>query len=258
MITILSPAKKLLNFKQLYDGKTTEPQLLDQTRLLIEIMKEKTQSQIARLMGLSDQLAKLNYERYQAFQLSSVSEAIACPAIYFFQGDVYQTLEAHHWSEDTMMFSQSHLLILSGLYGLLRPLDLIQPYRLEMGTRLGTPRGKNLYDFWGDRITDAVNKQLSTDSCPILINLASSEYAKVIDFDKINYPNVTVIFKEEKKGQQKVIGIHAKKARGAMARYIMTERIRSVEQITKFNQRGYAYDQSQSNEKVLVFVSIHK
>lgn len=257
MITILSPAKKLLNFEHPYRGMSSNPQFPEQTKSLVDIMKTKTQSQIASLMGLSAELSRLNYERYQAYNTETMPDVSAYPAIHFFQGDVYQTLEAQHWSEDTMVFAQSHLLVLSGLYGLLRPLDLIQPYRLEMGTRLSNPRGNNLYDFWGDIVTNAINQQLSHDDNPTLINLASNEYASVVKMEKIDYPCLSITFKEEKDGKQKVIGIHAKKARGAMARFIMTEQIESIDRLSSFSQRGYEFDETQSHDHELVFVCRH-
>jgi cytoplasmic iron level regulating protein YaaA (DUF328/UPF0246 family) len=254
MLILISPAKKLLTEIQPFPGKTTEPQLMPHTQKLIKIMKSKTVKDIAKLMDLSANLAELNYERYQHFQSENHLAPTAYPAILLFQGDVYQGLQAKTWDTDELNYSQNHLGILSGLYGLLKPLDLIQPYRLEMGVHLATPRGTNLYDFWGELITYKVNEQLSTHENPILINLASTEYFKVIHADKLKYKMITINFYEHKNNQIKMIGIYSKKARGMMSAYLIKNQIKDVDGIKDFSQDGYTFNEETSTSQHLDFI----
>jgi len=249
MLTILSPAKKLLNIDTPYEGTSTTPLFSDKTKQLAKIMKSKSVEEIASLMDLSKDLAELNYTRYQSF-----ASADSYPALYLFQGDVYQGLQSKSWAPDTVAYSQSHLRILSGLYGLLHPLDCIQPYRLEMGVRLENPAGKNLYVFWQESITRTLNQELETQRNPVLINLASTEYFKAVDEKKLNYPVVTINFYEKKNGALKMIGIHAKKARGVMAKFLMEHQIDDLEQLKKFDELGYQYHEATSSEKHFDFV----
>ncbi|WP_298626934.1 peroxide stress protein YaaA [uncultured Legionella sp.] len=253
MFTLLSPAKKLLSISTPYANEVTEPLFLEKSNVLAKLMKSKSVGEIAQLMDLSQELAVLNYDRYQKFDIKSPSY----PALLLFQGDVYQGLSANSWSQDDIEFSQSHLRILSGLYGLLRPLDLIQPYRLEMGVHLANPKGNTLYDYWRDPVTKALNEQLASDPNPVLINLASNEYFKAVDAKKINHPIVTINFYEQKNNQLKMIGIYAKKARGLMAKYIIQNRIDSLEQIKEFSESGYLYNEHSSKEHYLDFIRIH-
>lgn len=257
MFTLLSPAKKLLPITKPFPNETTEPVLMNRALLLAKIMKSKTSEDIAQLMDLSRDLAVLNYDRYQRFQCADVSVLDSYPALYLFQGDVYQGLQAKTWNYEDIIYSQSHLGILSGLYGLLKPLDRIQPYRLEMGVQLSNPQGKNLYDFWREPVTAALNEHLANDPNPVLINLASSEYFKAIDIKKINCPVVTINFYEHKNNQIKMIGIYAKKARGLMAKYLMHNRIDSVDGIKQFNDTGYRFNESSSSAHHLDFIRDH-
>ena len=248
MLTLLSPAKKLLNFKKPYAGETTIPPFPEKTDELIGLMKSMSVSSIAQLMHLSEPLAELNHQRYQAFYREHCPLSACYPAVFLFQGDVYQSLKAGDWDSTTVKFAQSHLAILSGLYGLLRPLDLIQPYRLEMGTRLSNNYGKNLYDFWQTTITNELNKRLLSQKNPTLINLASTEYFSAVDKRLLKAPLITIHFLEQKGNELKVVGIHAKKARGAMANYIMLEQIEDAEKIKQFTLLNYRYCEKSSDE----------
>ncbi len=255
MLTLLSPAKKLLSVLKPYTNETTEPLLITKATVLAKLMKSKSVDDIAKLMSLSSDLAELNYQRYQHFHMND--NAVSYPALFLFQGDVYQGLSASTWREDDVDYSQSHLGILSGLYGFLRPLDLIQPYRLEMGVKLVNPKGNTLYDYWQDIIAKALNKHLASDPNPVLINLASNEYFKAVDVKKINYPIVTINFYEQKNNEIKMIGIYAKKARGLMAKYMMQNRIDTIEEIKSFSEAGYQFNASSSSEHHLDFIRVH-
>ncbi|HAT8181417.1 TPA: peroxide stress protein YaaA [Legionella pneumophila] len=257
MLTLLSPAKKLLSISKHYSKETSNPLLLDKALQLITIMKSKSVEQIADLMDLSRQLAELNYERYQNFDLKNNPMNHSYPALFLFQGDVYQGLNAASWKDKEIEYAQSHLGILSGLYGFLRPLDRIQPYRLEMGVNLENPAGKNLYAFWSEIISNTLKQILAQHNNAVLINLASTEYFKVVDEKKLSYPIVTINFYEQKNSELKMIGILAKKARGMMAKYIMQNRIDSVEQIKEFSESGYLFDKETSNPSCLNFIRTH-
>ncbi len=257
MLIILSPAKKLLSLSKPYSGTTTEPQLMNEMRKLAELMKSKSVQQIANLMNLSTSLANLNYERFQQLNLIEAPLISSYPALELFQGDVYQGLSASTWSNDDKNYAQNHLCILSGLYGILRPLDRIQPYRLEMGVPLANPKGKSLYDFWRNSITDIVNQQLALDSNPLLINLASIEYFKVIDAKILHFPILTINFYEQKNKQTKIIGIYAKKARGLMAKYLIQNRVKTLEEIKEFTDSGYRFCGETSSEFAFNFTRIH-
>lgn len=259
MLSLLSPAKKLLPDFKPYTHVTSQPILINNALELASIMKSKSVKQIAELMHLSDDLAELNFNRYQEFHLTkktSVKESY--PALFLFQGDVYQGLDAESWSETAVDFAQSHLAILSGLYGLLKPLDTIQPYRLEMGTKLHNPKGTNLYDYWGDLIANQLNHQLSSHTNQILINLASQEYFKAVYIKKLKYPVLTINFYEKKDNQQKMIGIYAKKARGTIAKFIMKHHIDDLEQIKEFSDLGYHFDKKTSTEADFNFIRVSK
>ena len=257
MITLLSPAKKLLQFEQTYAEACSEPRFREMTHQLVSIMREKSESEIASLMHLSPNLARLNWERYQHFAENEVPIEHSYPAVLYFQGDVYQSLQASTWSEKTMIYAQDHLLILSGLYGLLRPLDRMQAYRLEMGARLANPKGENLYDFWKEDIVSAINAQAVGQSSPGVVNLASGEYFKSVNTKALDVPLLDVQFKEAKNGSQKTIGIFAKKARGLLAKYIMEEQVDSFAALKEFNGNDYHFDSAQSSEDFYVFVRKH-
>ncbi len=254
MLTLLSPAKKLLSSWGLYQGTMTHPVLLNQSAELIQIMKKKSVGDIAAMMHLSKDLATLNYERFQRFTLDNSSCDRFYPAVLLFQGDVYQGLQAQKWTPEVLEYSQHHLGILSGLYGLLNPLDGIQPYRLEMGTKLANSKGSNLYDFWRLSITQVLNKKLTSHTNKILINLASTEYFSAVDVKNINYPIVTVNFYEQKNDALKMIGIYAKKARGTMASYLMTQHIDDLEGVKQFTGLGYKYNPNTSTGAHLDFI----
>ncbi|PWY56039.1 peroxide stress protein YaaA [Legionella qingyii] len=254
MLILLSPAKKLLNSSKPYSGTTSNPMFVDKTNSLVKLMKSKSVADIAALMDLSKDLAELNYKRYQDFCLDNTGSSHAYPALLLFQGDVYQGLKAASWEQTTIDYSQNHLRILSGLYGVLKPLDNIQPYRLEMGVHLQNPAGKSLYDFWQKTITDALNQELAAQKNPVLINLASNEYFKAVDTKGLNYPIITINFYEKKNDQLKMIGIHAKKARGTMAKFLMQNQFDDLEQLKQFNELGYKFHQSTSTVSHLDFV----
>jgi cytoplasmic iron level regulating protein YaaA (DUF328/UPF0246 family) len=257
MLTLISPAKKLLPITKPFSGVMTEPEQSTWTHTLIEIMKSKTVADLAQLMSLSSDLAHLNYDRYQRFSFDKLSPHLAYPALFLFQGDVYQGLQAKTWSPDEVAYSQNHLGILSGLYGLLRPLDGIQPYRLEMGVRLANPQGATLYNFWSRALTEHLNKTLAGHQNPLLINLASTEYFKVVQEKQLNHPVVTINFYEQKNNELKMVGVHAKKARGVMAKYLIRHRIDDLSQIRGFNQLGYCFNEASSSEKRLDFIRVH-
>ena len=257
MLILISPAKKLLSITKPFTGETTQPQFLSQTAKLVEIMKAKTVADIGRLMDLSDNLAHLNYDRYQQFKLDNVPENLSYPALLLFQGDVYQGLQAKSLKQEDFDYAQKHLAILSGLYGLLKPMDRIQPYRLEMGTHLANPSGTNLYDFWGQILTQHINEELASHKNPFLVNLASTEYFKAVQEKKLAHSVITINFYEHKNNQVKMIGVYAKKARGVMARYLIQNRIDTVEQIKKFTELGYQFNEQTSSGKHLDFVRTH-
>lgn len=253
MLTLLSPAKKLLTITKPYTDGTSQPLLFKKTIKLAKIMKSQSIEQIADLMDLSKDLAVLNYDRYQNFKLNEHPLTHSYPAVFLFQGDVYQGLQTASWTKDEIDYSQSHLGILSGLYGFLRPLDEIQPYRLEMGVRLANPCGSNLYDYWRESVTKALNQQLADQNNPLLINLASTEYFKVVEEKKLKYPVITINFYEQKNNEFKMIGIYAKKARGVMAKYIIQNKIDSLEQLKEFTELGYCFNNETSSERHLDF-----
>ncbi|QMT60505.1 peroxide stress protein YaaA [Legionella sp. PC997] len=253
MLILLSPAKKLLTSYTPYSGITSNPMFVDKTNTLVGLMKSKSIAEIASLMDLSKDLAELNYKRYHDYSVNKVSP-YAYPALFLFQGDVYQGLKAESWDQPTIDYSQNHLRILSGLYGMLRPLDNIQPYRLEMGVHLQNPAGKNLYEFWQKTVTQALNQELAAQKNPVLINLASNEYVKAVDSKELNYPLITINFYEKKNDQLKMIGIHAKKARGTIARFLVQNQLDDLEQLKQFNELGYKFHESTSAANHLDFV----
>jgi cytoplasmic iron level regulating protein YaaA (DUF328/UPF0246 family) len=250
MRIVISPAKKLYEGSALKNFPHTQPAFLQQAQTLIDILQEKDAFDIANLMKLSMKLADLNVQRYQSWHTPFTADN-AKQAIFSFAGDVYQGLDAQTLSNDDINFAQGHLRILSGLYGMLRPLDLMQPYRLEMGTRLANDKGSNLYDFWGNTITEQLNQELQADEA--LINLASNEYFKVIQTKLLQANIITPTFKENKGGTYKVVGIYAKKARGLMSRFIIQNRITNAQDIKAFDWDGYAYNPSLSESNTWAF-----
>jgi len=251
MLLVVSPAKKLDFESPLATTQASQASLLEHSEILIERCVKLSPDQIASLMKLSDKLAGLNAARFGEWSQPFTSEN-ARPAVLAFNGDVYSGLDAASFSGDDFDFAQKHFRILSGLYGLLRPLDLMQAYRLEMGTKLDNIRGSNLYQFWGDIITDELNKALVEQKDDVLINLASNEYFKAVKKKSLNAIIITPQFKDWKNDQYKMISFFAKKARGLMARYIIQNQLTDVEQLKNFDLAGYQYnsDLTQGNELV--------
>ncbi|MGY0399788.1 MAG: peroxide stress protein YaaA [Ostreibacterium sp.] len=252
MFMIISPAKTL-DFDTISTTKThSTPDFLAQSQLLINEAKKLSPTDISSLMKISEKLGILNYERFYDWQIPFNVDN-AKQAILAFKGDVYTGLGAQTMQQDDLQWLNSHLGILSGLYGLLHPFDLIQAYRLEMGIKLPNSRGKNLYEFWGSMITNAINERLTSDKIPVLINLASNEYYKVIQPTSIAANIVTPIFKDEKNGQYKIISFYAKKARGLMVRWVVENRIENPKALVNFDVSGYEYDADASEARTLVF-----
>lgn len=255
MLAVISPAKKL-NFEPEAPagfGLTT-PELLKETRLLAETTRELGPGQIKTLMKLSDDLAELNFQRFQSFDAKATRPAGSKQAALAFAGDTYTGLRAAELSAEEMQFAQQHLGILSGLYGVLRPLDAIQPYRLEMGTRLKNPRGNSLYEFWGNRVAERLNKRLAQVDSEVLVNLASQEYFGVIPQGTLKAQVITPVFKEWRGDKLKIISFSAKRARGTMARYIIKKALNEAEPLKKFREDGYRYDRSGSTATEWLFV----
>lgn len=252
MLMVISPAKTLDYESPLATRRYTQPALLEESQKLIAIARQLSPAQIGSLMHISDKLALLNAERFNDWQPDFTPEN-ARQAILAFKGDVYTGLQAETFSEDDFDFAQQHLRMLSGLYGLLRPLDLMQPYRLEMGIKLANPKGKDLYSFWDDKLTQALNDALTQQGDDVLINLASDEYFKSVKPAKLKGTLIKPVFLDEKNGKFKVISFYAKKARGLMSRYIIQQRITKPEQLKKFDVDGYFYDADSSSGSELVF-----
>lgn len=253
MLALVSPAKKLDFESEWMGGKHSQPQLLGESQKLVDVLKKKSESEIRSLMSLSDKLGKLNFDRYQSFS-TPFTPANARPALLAFRGDTYIGLDADTLSTDDLEFAQAHLGLLSGLYGLLRPLDLIQPYRLEMGTKLGNSKGKNLYDFWGNILTNACNEATKNHKDRTVICLASNEYIKAIKPKNLEGDFISCHFKEIKDGTPKTIGLFAKRARGAMARYMIQNRIETPKNLQSFDRDDYAFSPDLSDEKNYVFL----
>lgn len=251
MLTILSPSKTL-DFKQNASGTFTTPVFLDESKELINCLKKLTPSEISSLMKLSPNLALLNHKRYQDFK-TPFTQTNARQAIYAFKGDVYDGLNAETFTPGNIEMAQKRLRILSGLYGLLRPLDLIQPYRLEMGTRLTNKNGNNLYQFWGNKISHMINQELALQHFDSIINLASQEYAKAMRPATIKATIITPTFKEFKNGTYRMLMLYVKQARGLMAGYIIKNNLHTPEQIKKFNLEGYAFNEKLSTDHEWVF-----
>lgn len=252
MLILISPAKKLDFESPLPPLHTTQPDLLAHSQALIDELRALAPQDIAGLMGLSDKLALLNYERFQDWHLP-FSESNARAALFAFKGDVYQGLNAEQFDQPGLDWAQNHLRILSGLYGVLRPLDLMQAYRLEMGTKFANQRGRDLYQFWGDIITGQLNDELANSATPVLINLASGEYYKSVREKKLNARVITPVFMDEKNGSYKIISFFAKKARGLMSAYIIRHQLEDAEQIKQFAEDGYCYNSAMSEGGKWVF-----
>lgn len=252
MLFLISPAKSLDYDTPASIKKATTPQFIAQSSELIDILKTKSTAQISQLMDLSEPLAALNVGRYAAWSPKFTAKN-SKPAVLAFNGDVYDGLDAKTLSEDDLAWAQKHVAILSGLYGVLRPLDKLQPYRLEMGTSLVTERGKSLYDFWGDTIAEHLNGRLAADKSPVIVNLASQEYFRAADRKILKARVIECVFEDWKNGQYKIISFFAKRARGLMARYAVVHRLTTPKKLEKFNLGGYAFDDAESEPDRLVF-----
>jgi len=250
MKIVLSPAKSLDYTTPVPTDKYTIPYFLEEAKMLDEVLKAKSPKELAKLMHISDKLAELNWKRFQQWSLPFTPEN-SRQAIFAFNGAVYDGLDAYSLSLNQIEDLQKKLRILSGMYGILRPLDLMQPYRLEMGTKLKFANYKNLYEFWKDKVTSKINEELTENET--FVNLASNEYFKVIDKKKLKTKIITPIFKDFKNGELKIIAIYAKKARGMMVRYIIENKIDNAEDLKGFNMANYAFDSKLSTETELVF-----
>ena len=252
MLLVISPAKNLDYETAPHTTDHSQPDFLKESTLLIDELQDLAPHDVSSLMGISDKLGVLNYDRFQQWKPPFTPDN-AKQAALAFNGDVYSGLEAVSFNQAELKFAQAHLRILSGLYGLLRPLDLMQPYRLEMGTKFANQRGKNLYEFWGTQITDALNTQLGSLKSEVLVNLASNEYFKSIQQKNMNAEIITPVFKDWKGDKYKIISFYAKKARGLMCHYAIKNKITEAEQLKRFDLAGYAYNEGMSNATEWVF-----
>lgn len=253
MLMVISPAKTLDYDTPPATTEFTQPEHLEDAQVLIEQLRTLSPGEIAKLMGVSDKLAGLNAARYGSWAPAFTPQN-AKQAILAFKGDVYTGLAAEHFSPADFTFAQQHLRMLSGLYGVLRPLDLMQPYRLEMGTKLANARGKDLYAFWGERISQWLNQALAEQGDDLLLNLASNEYFASIKRSALNAQVIETEFRDLKNGEYKIISFYAKKARGLMSRFVITERLRRVEDLKGFDAQGYRFSASRSTAQKLVFL----
>ena len=253
MLTILSPSKTQDFSSNGLPDLHSQPALLQQSEMLVKELQKQSAGDISKLMEVSDKIADLNWERFQQFS-TPFSPENAKQALFAFKGDVYTGIDIENYRQEDLVFAQNHLRILSGLYGLLRPLDLIQPYRLEMKIKLQNPRGKDLYTFWGNRLTEALNEALAEQENEVLVNLASNEYVKAINKKELKPGIVTPVFREFKNGKYSTIAIFAKKARGLMTNFIVKNKIDQPETLKTFNQEGYEYSETHSKANEWVFI----
>ncbi|MEA3117717.1 MAG: uncharacterized protein QOI13_987 [Paraburkholderia sp.] len=254
MIIVLSPAKSLDYETPPHVQRHTIPDFVEDAAELVDGLRRLSPQQISTLMGVSDALARLNFQRFADWS-SEFGRHNAKQAVLAFNGDVYEGFDAKSLSAADLDYAQQHVRVLSGLYGVLRPLDLLQPYRLEMGTRLPNARGKDLYAFWGERITDALNAQLREKPhvSRVLVNCASEEYFKSVKPKRLEAPVITPVFEDWKGGRYKIISFHAKRARGLMARFAVEHRLGRPKQLKEFSVEGYAFDEAASNDATYVF-----
>ena len=252
MLTLLSPAKKMKMDPATTGLSATRPRFEPDTKTLATLAKTKTAEDLKKLMHISDNLANLNVERFQAFNLDGQSNSSKAAGLAF-DGDVYWGLEAKSLSDDDLAYAQNHLRILSGLYGILRPMDAIQPYRLEMGTKFENPRGKNLYAFWADSLAASLNAELESHADSTIVNLASNEYFKAANTKALSPRVISAKFMEDKDGKSRPIQYYTKFGRGLMARWIMQNRVDRAEGLKDFNAGGYKFDPSRSTDDVLVY-----
>lgn len=251
MLLLISPAKTL-DFTETEYSSYSQPAFLEQSKILVKKIKKFSAQKIEKLMKVSNNIASLNVERYQTFSTPFNTDN-AKPSILAFKGDVYRGLAVEDFTEKDFEYAQNQLLILSGLYGVLRPLDLIQAYRLEMKTALGVGKNKNLYEFWGDKITQQINTYLDTHSTQAIINLASKEYFKAVKPKSLNGDLYTIEFKEKRNGQYKIIAFNAKRARGLMCRFAIKNRLTQPQQLKKFDLEDYKFNEEQSSDRLWLF-----
>ena len=252
MLAILSPAKTLDFDSPLVTDQHSVPKFTKESTALIRTLRKLEPSEIGSLMGISDKLASLNHDRYAQWS-PSFDDETARASILAFKGDVYQGLNAPTMSKRDFTWAQKRLRVLSGLHGLLRPLDRIHPYRLEMGTKLDNPKGKDLYQFWGSKVTDALNEALAEQRSKVLVNLASNEYYKVVQADQIQGRVLTINFKEWRRDAYRFVSFSAKRARGLMARYMIDQRAENAEALRGFDVDGYAFNEDLSSEDEWIF-----
>ena len=254
MISLIAPAKTLDYESNLEIDDFSVSEHLKDSKILIKELQNKSPDDLSSLMGLSEKLSELNFERNMNWKSPTKPSVVSRQAIYAFKGDVYMGLEANSLTKREINYAQKHLGILSGLYGLLKPLDLIYPYRLEMGTKMQTKKGKNLYEFWGNKITNHLNTLLKSHKNKGVINLASVEYFSSVNRDELIGPCISPVFKDYKNGKYKIISFYAKKARGMMARYIIQNKVDSLEALKTFDAGGYKYSKKDSGEFSPVFL----
>lgn len=254
MIFLLSPAKSLDYETELPKLEVTQPRFLDDSAELIEILQEFSEEEVGKLMSISPKLSTLNAARFQQWGRTHLLGEEARPCVFAFTGDVYQGLNAAAWSAEDVKQAQKSIRILSGLYGVLRPLDLMRPYRLEMGTRLETKRGMNLYKFWGELPTVSLNEDLANEGAEAFVNLASNEYFSAVKPKELTAPVITPVFKDWKNGKYKIISFYAKKARGLMAAWAIQNKVDTVDDLRKFSEAGYSYNAEESTDTTLTFL----
>lgn len=252
MIFILSPSKTL-NYDEQPAPSYSLPRLRKRTAELVDVMREKSPDEIGELMDINEELARTNWNRYRHFDPDHYTQENAKQSLLAFKGHVYHGMKVEDFSQDDLEYAQDHLRILSGLYGLLRPLDYMQPYRLEMGTRLKNPQGKNLYEFWGEDITELLNKDLQEQEEKVLVNLASQEYFKAVKPKAFKGSILDIAFKEWRNDKLKVVSVYAKMARGMMCHYAIKNRVEKPEQLKGFDYEGYSWSEEHSTEKEWVF-----
>mgnify|MGYP001191903858 FL=1 len=254
MLILVSPAKTLDYESELDVKDFSVAPLLSDSELLIKELQQKNPDDLSSLMGLSEKLSLLNFDRNMNWRRPTKPSDSARQAIFAFKGDVYQGLDASSLSKSEIKYANKNLCILSGLYGLLKPLDLMYPYRLEMGTKMKNKRGNNLYEFWGSKVTELVNDLAMDNRSKAIVNLASVEYFSVLKTDQINLPIINPVFKDYKNGQYKIVSFFAKKARGLMSRFIIQNKIKKFEDLMDFNLDGYRYSKKESKENSPVFL----
>ena len=257
MIVLLSPAKSLDYESPLLTRRATNPRFMTYSAELVSQLRKFPVGRLQKLMAISGKLAQLNHDRFAEWE-EEATRSNARPALLAFTGDVYQGMDLERWNKDDFDTAQKRVRILSGLYGVLRPLDLMQPYRLEMGTKLANERGKNLYEFWGDRLTRSINADLRKSGSDHIVNLASNEYFSSVKKDQLQGRLITPVFKDEKNGQYKIISFFAKKARGMMADFVVRNGVTDPAELKKFKTAGYRFSKGDSDDATLVFLRKEK